>query len=285
MYKSLFINTIRIFTAAIATLVSTSCERDSVIDVEQGVVTPVMTAYFYEDSSVVVNAYSSVSFYSSTNYQALTNAIITIDKNNKFTQMVAADSGAISMTFNGLRVNTGDTITVNVSCDEGNLSATTVMLPAVDFTVTNTLNDSIVDCVVRIMDSNIATDYFQLKLFADDELVDCYYYDDIFESVFATSEQLLGLFTDNDFNSRVRYVRFAFNLKDALRADGTNATLRLRLYHHTYDYYQYLSSIQGAFASTVLPVLGQTNCYTNVTGGYGIVSGLSFSEKILEIEN
>ena len=65
MHNILSMNIIRILFAVVALIVSTACERDSVIDVGQEKTTPIMTAYFYRDSSLLVNVYSSVSFYSS----------------------------------------------------------------------------------------------------------------------------------------------------------------------------------------------------------------------------
>ncbi|MBP5418676.1 MAG: DUF4249 family protein [Bacteroidales bacterium] len=275
-------NIIRILFAVVALIVSTACERDSVIDVGQEKTTPIMTAYFYRDSSLLVNVYSSVSFYSSAYYQPLTDAYISIIRNGIYEQKVAVDSGAMSVTFDNISVKADDSIRVEVTSVEGQMSASTQVLQPVNFTVTASLRDSIVDCNASVVDGNVATDYFQFQVFADDSLVDCYYYDDIFEATFATSDQLLGLFTDSDFNGRLRYVRFAFNINDTKRSDGKNATIRVRLYHHTYDYYQYLSSIQGAFVNTVLPILGQSYCYTNVNGGYGIVSGMSYTEQEID---
>ena len=277
MRNELIINIIMTVMMAASSLGIVSCESDSNISINERDALPVMTAFIYPDSAITVNAYSCVSFFSANDFSPLSEAEVTLSINgNVYTQHV--DSGQISVRFDDASATIGDSIFVRVVSDKGTLEAHTQMIEPKPFDLTYQLTDSLVECSVRIDDTADVSDYYQFMVFADDELVDCYYYDEIFENAISKTDNQSGYFADGDNDGRMIRVNFAFD-----RRLPQSARVRVRLYHHTYEYYQYITGIQTVLNDIVLPVFTRSNLYSNVAGGLGIVSAMSFVEQEVEV--
>lgn len=294
MRRSLFILLLAIMAVA--------CETDSdiVLSYRQRCV---LTAFVYPDSDVVVNLYGSVSYSDTAKFSVVDDASVSLFVNDTVEYAGHISGGRTSVRFVGARVRPGDKVDVVAVTPSDRLEAHSEMLypVSIDFASADVSSqaDSVLNLSVVMLDPAETADYYQivcyrrlLSLDGSERMsrLKCTFNDYLFYvggPAMSNSEVLSneGVFTDMLLNGRRRTLKFEASLADVY-ADADEASrifVDIYLYRHTVDYYDYLRTSLVAQSYVLLPVFGLSSVFSNVDGGVGIVSCMSFSKSSVEI--
>lgn len=296
-------------TIYILTLIALiSCETEAVIDLNSHSQI-VVTSFIYKDSTVTVKAYGTVSYTDTTKYSSLNGVYVTMTVNppsdgiSKYVK-----EGEIATSIDGMNIEYGDSIEIDIydKINDKHASGYTKMLKPVeikDISVTEFVRnstDSIMGITITMRDPKETRDYYQIVARAKEELstgetritpLECDYSDYLFyiaNSTLTTTIQSssAGLFNDEMINGKQRNITFNImkaDISKVMREKDSRKTIEVLLYHHTYDYYNYIHTARLAQSYLILPVFGITSIHSNIENGVGIVTGMSFDKKDIEI--
>lgn len=278
----------------------TSCETLSDIELNDGNDNYVLTAFLYPDSNAIVNVYGSVAYGENKQYSYVTSASISLIQNEASVFESKLQDCQTKVEFPLVKWSVGDHIKINAIVEGQTIRAETDILPVVYIDTVKLEQESDTRdrvCLnVTMTDNAQTTDYYQLAVrrkITDSNgkvtysLVDCEYLNYLFyidnSDLSITS---IGLFNDADFNGQQTILRLAFSRRKIMAdiIDGSEVTIEVLLYHHTYDYYYYAKSVQSANNYMILPVFVTPSVYSNVDGALGIVSGMVFDKKEINIK-
>lgn len=294
-----------LLTASLLALAQ-SCETDATgLMPDSGSKVAVMTCLAEAGRDITVHLTASVPYSDTAIYSTVGEADITLSLNGNVRHSLHMDAGRTSVTFTALRTKAGDELKVESYMPQMNarLSGSTRMMTpaAIESVDTLTLRDGATLRITTFLtDDNATTDYYQLEVrsrayrggTAKDSVLECEYLSGAFSDAggaFGTHSLLIGLFDDT------RLIRLANGkspltlttawdgLTAALRGATDSATVAVRLYRHTEDYYTFLQTAAQAQQYVFLPVFSAGRVFSNVSGGYGIVSGMAYDEVEMRI--
>lgn len=282
------------------------CETDATeLMPDSGSRVAVMTCLAETGREITVHLTASVPYSDTAVYSTVGAADVTLAVNGNIRQSLHLDEGQTSVTFTALAVKAGDELTVEANAPQLNakLSGHTRMESptAIEGMDTLTLRDGTTLRITTFLtDDKATTDYYQIEVrsrayrggAAKDSVLKCDYLSSAFTDAggaFGTQSSLIGLFEDT------RLIRLANGrspmtlttawdgLTAALRGTPDSATVAVRLYHHTEDYYTFLQTAAQAQRYVFLPVFSTGRVFSNVSGGYGIVSGMAYDEVEMRV--
>ncbi len=279
-----------------------ACEEDMFnIDFATSEATPIMTSLISAGEPVSVWVYNSVLYADTAKWRPISESCIVNLKvdDAEYTQVIAPSD---SCTTFGVPTEAGDKIEISVSITEKTLSAQTQILEPVKIQAIDTLTIGATKMfTLHMTDTDTATNYYQIEVFKRywtagahiDKKITCDYTHYIFKlipSLWTRSTQSNGLF--QDIESTEKYRKYSINfqtnisqLNDSVsQAEIDSTTVAIRLWHHTSDYFHYLSAISAQSGYAFLPTVSTVESTSNVVGdGYGMVSGLSYDEMELTL--
>lgn len=286
-----------------------SCETDSDIELSNHSQT-VLTAFIYKDSLVMVHAYATTSYTDTTSYKPLDDVDVTMYINPPGEGLYRnINNGNISTLMDNNLLEYSDSIEIEVydkEHDRTTVGRTRLIAPVKISKLSHTMQirnetDTIISFTMTIKDPWNTTDYYQVVVRAKEETNDgsiiitplpCDYSDYIFyiaNSTLSTALQSssVGLFNDEPFNGKTRNISFSIMEKDVFNSKknkDSKMSVEVLLYHHTYDYYNYLHTALLAQNYLILPVFGLTSIHSNIVNGVGIVTGMTFDRQEIEIK-
>lgn len=285
------------------------CEKEIHIEVPVQEGRVILYSFLYPDSAVSFHLSESVSITSPDLYAYIENARIGLKVND----LVQLDQAFPSNTVNGkwdpVGCNYGDSVFVEVSIPGKPLVRASTMIPekvviaALD-TVTevrrpgNGEEKSFLRFALQFNDDGLKTSFYQVVVVRES-----WDYDGVRriktlellqeDPVFVFHEQggglsswfdFRGLFSDVLINGQDYTVTFLTEKKGYLRTfDEQRVRLTVYLYHHTYDYFEYLKTTIWAKGTDNFPVFDPVRIHSNVDQGLGLVSGMSFDQVQYEI--
>lgn len=290
-------------------IIFVSCESTIDIYVDDG--NPVVSMYMfaYSDSAIDIQLSKSVNIFSKKSYETVDDATITISVNNVDSRTFDFPSDTNWVRIDKLQLQNNDSVSVVATLNDGtSLSAKTQILRPTIINSLDTITTTIVSngnfinvlaCGLSFTDALNVNDYYQIvverKAFnSQDKLISTriidFNKDDV---VFGLAGQKFvgsqfvdfeGAFDDLLFDGHKYFLNFSINTDDLKRAENESfINIDVRLYHHTYDYYNYFCSQKISEYSSLSQIIGASNVYTNVSGGVGVVSGMSFDSVVLNV--
>ncbi len=287
----------------------TSCEKDIEIELNTQPDRLVLYSFMYPDSALNIHFSKSQSILSVPNYKQIENGRFRLSINglNQGTYIFPSDT--IWSNWKEFVFRAGDTISIEAFERDGDTVKVETFLPNI-IPITNTDTSSIFANIsdgvkeqylkARITFSDPADEanYYQLFLVREGwgQLAgDPYYTREVIEykkedPVFLQKDQggsllqgldFQGLFSDQLING-YSYTITANIPADYLYFDyyENKIKISLYLYHHTEDYYSYFrtkiisAGYDGFYEG--LPIFDPVRIHNNVSGGLGLVSGMSF---------
>lgn len=294
-----------LLTASLMALAQ-GCETDATgLMPDSGSRVAVMTCLAETGRDITVHLTASVPYSDTAVYSTVGEADVTLSVNGNIRRSLHMDAGQTSVTFTAPTVKAGDELKVEANMPQMNakLSGSTRMMAptAIESVDTLTLRDgATLRMTTFLTDDNATADYYQLEVrsrayrggVAKDSVLECEYLSGAFSDAggaFGTRSLLIGLFDDT------RLIRLANGespmtlttawdgLTAALRGATDSATVAVRLYRHTEDYYTFLQTAAQTQQYVFLPVFSAGRVFSNVSGGYGIVSGMAYDEVEMRI--
>ncbi len=291
--------TLTLATVAALVLIQ-GCETDAVgIDVISGQTADVLTCVFEPDEDIAVHVTRSVPYTSSSMFASVEEANVTLSIAGGASISQRIDSSRTITTFAAQHLMAGDSVTISAYItDNGNeLKGTTTVMPRVEIENIDTLstaNDIIF--TLAMTDDPSTSDIYQVEAHrldflngavAADSVMQCTYISSAFSDLLSSSNgsQPFGLFTDERLTTNrlgQNELRFSVTkqvlIRPALAGEADSSLVAIRLYHHSEEYYNFLSSSNMMQSYILLPVFGTSATPTNVEGGYGIVACLVYDE-------
>lgn len=278
------------YFAYILLLLIHACETPSDIKIEDFDNEKVLTSFIYPDSDIIVNIYNSIAYTDTIFYTNIGNSTIELSINDSITHTKTISSNDNYVSFGKMDFSDYDKIKISVLTNQNDyLEASTTILPRPEILSIDTLHTNIKGNRVLISltfkDNKSSHDYYQIVARKRDILPNgqniiskykCNYVDNIFnaDNTNISNSNSIGLFTDNKTDS-IYTVKFYIYDIEPIKNHDTYADILL--YRHTNDYYYYAKSVNSIKSDVVLPVFVVPTIYSNVTGGYGIVSAMSYS--------
>ena len=284
-----------------------ACESDVEINVKEGRSVTNMYAFIYPDSAVDVQLSKSVNIFSPVTFDYVKNAIILLTVNSEQSQKVLMPNDtnyvrlpAPSLTY-GDRIRLVATVNNADSVVAETFVPTFVPISGIDTTTVMIRQDGkiseLLSFALSFADDRSTDDYYQVvverqvldenRKVLTSEKVDFNKDDNVFnvagQSIIGSQlVDLEGVFDDMLFNGHNYNVNFSMGREVVLPAVGEQGVrLRIRLYHHTYDYYNYFCILKVYDYSDFFQAIGQASLYSNVTNGVGLISGMSFDEYFI----
>ena len=285
------------------------CEKEIHINVplKEGKVT--LYSFLYPDSSVCVHLSESVSITSTDPYAYVNDAQLSMHVNGNLALTQDYPDNSIVGCWQQIPINYNDTIEFAVTVQgKDTIRAQTivpsrVLIEAMD-TVTeirrsgNEVENSFLRFSISFKDDGSRADYYQLVVIREGVSFDGTLKKNTLnllleDPVFLFQEEtggvsnwfdFNGLFSDLLINGQDYEVSFLANKSDYIKASGEQKVrLFVYLYHHTYDYFEYLKSTIMVNGTDDFPLFEPVTIHSNITHGVGLVSGMSFDKRLIEI--
>lgn len=287
--------------AVMAALMGCESEVDMQITPVDSVV---MSSFFSVDSSLIVSVYGCTPYTDTVGVSVIENATVTVSVNGHHVRSRGLQDGATKVDMGRIDATAGDEVEVQVEAGEAHLSATTHVLQPVEIiqldTATTKGYEPQLRCRLSFDDPAASNDYYQIEvkrhmLAADGsqhvKRLPCNYNDYLFlltASAPLGGTDLLqrGLFDDAIINGKSYTIGFSIEWQEirADVADDSQVWIEILFYHHTADYYKYQTTAAVANDFLLLPLFGQENVYSNVSGGYGIFTSMTAAVDTLKIQ-
>ena len=280
------------------------CEKEIHIEVPVQEGRVVVYSFLYPDSAVSFHLSESVSITSPDLYAYVENARVGLKVNGSVQLDQAFPFNTVNGKWDPVVCNYGDSLIVEVSIPGKPLVLARTMIPkkvaiaALD-TVTevrrpgNGEENAYLRFALQFKEDGLRSDFYQVVVVRES-----WDYDGVKriktlellqeDPVFVFHEQggglsswfdFRGLFSDVLINGQDYTVTFLTQKKDYLMAfDEQRVRLTVYLYHHTYDYFEYLKTTIWAKGADNFPVFDPVRIHSNVDQGLGLVSGMSFDQ-------
>lgn len=273
----------------VLTVLVLSCETASDIRLRKGATSSVMTSFVYPDSVVTVNVYGTVSVLDTTRVSDLGNGEVRLNVQGESATRYVVD-GSHSAKFGYPDVKEGDTVSILAMFGDTEMSAKTYIPTRPEITMIDTMYNTTMDRMyffIEMSDAPTTPDYYQLILTRKyinekghqvKEAIECNYYDYLFyQATIGLTQTFIGLFADETINGQQYTLKLSIPVADIWKdvPEENDVAIDIALYHHTEDYYLYARSVASVESYLLLPVFMSSNVYSNVDGGFGIVSGMS----------
>jgi hypothetical protein len=278
-----------------------ACEKEVHLNISEAKEEVVVYSFIFPDSIFRMHLSESVIITSSSNYKQIKGASIQIRKNGMEVLNSFFPDDTVMEDWPGLVFDYGDTVDVAVAVPhKDTVSSRTVIPKIVPFMVADTVTE------IRKLGENSFQPYFKVHIrFDDSRSVDDYYQlvvarhsltkggkhrvksvtilkeDPVF--LFMESGGLSnwfdfkGLFSDVLINGQSYTLNFAFDKEEfRLADDEQSGQLVVYLYHHTYDYYEYLRTNVISKGIDLFPSFEPVKIHSNVNRGVGLFSGMAF---------
>ncbi len=298
-----------------AVILLMSCEKDIDLDINDQTDKLVMYAFIYQDSALDLSISKSQSILAVENYALVDKGRFELQINDQAQGKYILPSDTIWSSWSEFSFEEKDQIKIKAFELEGDTVESTTFIPhripivqldtnTVVKNVTDVGNVDMLRSVIKFQEPVNEVNYYQLHIVREGwgKIGEKDYYtrkvidfeDD--DDVFTHGEQsgsllpgidFQGLFTDELINGKLYELEvniprdnllFAFEKEDKIK-------ITYYLYHHTYDYYSYLRSIilAGGYEGFYrrLPIFEPVKIHSNVEGGLGLVSGMSFDSDSL----
>lgn len=284
------------------------CEKEIHIEVPDKEGKVVVYAFIYPDSAIRLHLSESVSITSPDLYSYVESARIGLKVNGQLMLDQAFPANTVNGEWDSVDYNYGDSVVVEVAIAGKELVRSRTKVPekvaiaALD-TVTevrstgNGVEKAFLRFALRFKDDGLRTNYYQVAVVRD-----AWDYDGVRHTttlellqedpVFIFHEEaggisswfdFRGLFSDVLINGQDYTVSFLAEKSDYLMAyDEQRVRLTVYLYHHTYDYFEYLKTTIWAKGADNFPVFDPVRIHSNVDRGIGLVSGMSFDQMQYE---
>lgn len=287
--------------AGLISLTSCEMEEDS-ISLPESAMAGVLKCVIDMDGDVTVYATGSVSYADTSLYSTLgeTRVKMTINGVSSTERTLPAGETAVSMGH--FNLTAGDEVTIETESPETGIAMSGTarvmsMVPIEDVKIKMDETDNTVNISLRMTDDTSTDDYYQIEVHrmsysggvGTDTVMDCSYVSAAFSSYTSYgSSRRTGLFSDERLNtgqdgSAISNTLILNVTWDDLTRPVTSGVadsmdIGVRLYHHSEDYFNFLSTTNIASSFILLPVFGTTSISSNVSGGYGIVASLAYDE-------
>lgn len=291
--------------SAVTTMaVLTSCEMDvDDINLPEGSLAGALKCVIGTDGDVTVYVTGSVSYADTALYSTLGETVVRMAVNGLGRIEHTMPAGYIAVDMGCVELAAGDEVTISTESPSTGIamSGTARVMSTVsieDLKIKMDETDNTVHVSLRMTDDTSTDDYYQIEVhrtsFANgvgtDTIMDCTYLSQAFSSYssYGTARSI-GLFTDERLNTAQDGSAISNTLALSVPWDdltrpitqgvADSMEIGVRLYHHSEDYYNFLSTVNIASSYILLPVFGTTSVTSNVTGGYGIVACLAYDER------
>ena len=291
-------------SAVAAMTVLTSCEMDmDDISLPEGSLAGALKCVIDTDGAVTVYVTGSVSYADSALYSTLGETAVRMMVNGLGRAERTMPAGEIAVDMGCVKLAAGDEVTIDTESPSTGIAMsgtarvmTTVPIEEMKIRMDET--DNTVHFSLRMTDDTSTDDFYQVEVhrtsFAEgvgtDTIMDCSYLSQAFSSYssYGTARSI-GLFTDERLNTAQDGTAISNTLvlsvpwddltRPITQGAADSMEIGVRLYHHSEDYYNFLSTANIASSYILLPVFGTTSISSNVTGGYGIVACLAYDER------
>jgi len=289
-----------------------SCEKVVDIDLEEGGGKVVMYAFIQPDSALVLSVSESVSILESKNYDLIQDAYIQVYRNGQYVTGMPFPNDTIWMTNQSVAFSVGDSVSLKVVKGGAEVGFAETFIPQyVPIIKIDTVRQVKIDenGVFRVLmsfglsftEASPLGDYYQLRLHAetttqtasgDSSFVtqivfpktDKVFYDEQQGTSSIGSIDFDGLFSDAKINNQTYKLQFSLPLSYFdIGEDVVHHAIRVQLFHITPDYYSYLRSRLIADSYAGIPIFDPVKIPSNVSGGFGLVSGLAVDEELVVI--
>lgn len=285
-------------------VVLTACETQSGIEIDGGGSSYILSSFIYPDSDVVVHLYKSVPYNDTVRMSYITeNQTIKISVNKSKTYERVLNGGESSVSFGRIELSPYDNIEISTQTpDNEQIKAETSILPPPRIDQVDTLMQSrrsrtkTLQLKITFSDGADPNGYYQIVVKRRDVLPDgqniisevsCNYADAVFNSdktnLWGASS--IGLFSGKTFDKPIRIFVYGNNVFSP-RSEGCEAYLDVYLFSHTYNYYLFAKAINNSTNNEMsIPNFVAPAIQSNVDGGYGIVSGMSYSRYSMPLDD
>jgi hypothetical protein len=289
-----------------------SCEKVVDIDLKEGGGKVVMYAFIQPDSALQLCVSKSVSILESKNYDLIQDAYIQVYRNGQYLTGLSFPDDTIWMTTSNISFSVGDSVSLKVVQSGEEVGFAKTFIPQyVPITKIDTLRQVKVDenGVFRVLMSFGVSftepvaqgDYYQLRLLAETTVrkangdsssvtqivfpkTDKVFYDEQQGTSSIGNIDFDGLFNDTKINGQAYKLQFSLPLSYFdVGSDVVHHAIRVQLFHITSDYYSYLRSRLIADSYAGIPIFDPVKIPSNVSGGFGLVSGLAIDEELIGI--
>lgn len=253
------------FTLLLVTLLTSSCDQEITVDLPAFESELVVESYLEPDLPYIVSVTESVSYFSPIGIPVVTDAIVTIAYQDRIDTLAFIDS--LNFYINTTqRVQFDEVNPYHLRVEDQNgrvVEATTQFLPppTID-TITYSFNDSLQASVVLFFEDGSADANWYKVLFTDANDFDPTFTWEFPDETFASQRTLSG-------------VGFQYDVGD---------TVLVRLHNISEDYYVFLEALNDATNAVDNPIARPSRLNTNIVGGQGIFTALSYEEKLIVIE-
>ncbi len=282
----------------------TSCEMDvDDISLPESAMAGVLKCVIGPDGDAVAYVTGSVSYADTALYSTLGETEIRMMVNGKSRTSRTLAAGEISAYLGHVDLVDGDMVTIEAESPQTGIamSGTAQLMttvPIEDLKIRMDETDNTVNISLRMTDDATTDDYYQIEVHrtsysggvATDTIMDCTYLSQAFSSYssYGTARSI-GLFSDERLSTTLNGSTVSNTLALSVTWDDLTRPITqgaadsmevgVRLYHHSEDYFNFLSTANIASSYILLPVFGTTSVSCNVTGGYGIVACLAYDER------
>lgn len=289
-----------------------SCEKVVDIDLEEGGGKVVMYAFIQPDSALKLCLSKSVSILESSNYDLIQDAYVQVYQNGQYVTGLSFPDDTIWMTTPNVSFSIGDSVSLKVVQGGQEVGYAKTFIPQlVPITKIDTVRQVKIDenGVFRVLMSfgvNFTEapglgDYYQLRLIAESTIqtangdsssvtqivfpkTDKVFYDEQQGTSSIGNIDFDGLFNDSKINNQTYKLQFSLPLSYFdVGSDVIHHAIHVQLFHITADYYSYLRSRLIADSYAGIPIFDPVKIPSNVSGGFGLVSGLTVNEQLVVI--
>ncbi len=285
----------------ILSLISVACESDFDLDLntQQSLI---MTSFIERGSAIDVAVYGSISYTDSTLSTSAGEVSVELSMNGKHVNTKHLGASRNAVTFDAPELDYLDTICISATTSTQSIEASTVLLRPVAILDVDTVRSRISGTetytfTLRFHDPQATKDYYQLLIrrrdvdengdTQRDTTISCDYTDYVFvdaaQDLIGNVLTSSGMFDDELIAGKTYTLTFTIAASEFAVTEGLRPVADIYFYHHTYDYYTYLHSVASTNYTQISSVFGLVEAHTNVVGGYGIVSAMSYDLKSLRI--
>ena len=282
-------------------IVATACEKTLDYQITSQEPNVVMYAFPMPDSTLNIHASLSTDILSSDNYMDIEGMQYVISENDA---VKVSDTYPYNKKWHSISLiqgSAGQKISITYNLQDGSTATGETIIPnAVEISNIDTISteytsqegeeEEMLRCTLEINDPATQKNYYQIRVdhvgtdssgSIYQETIDYIKEDKGFlirddESVLLTEVDFQGTFTDYLFDGDTYSIKLLIpNQYLAGSTDTTTNRLDIYLFSLTPEYYKYIRSLIEEEAFRDYPIFEPINIYSNITGGVGVVAGLS----------
>lgn len=289
------------------------CEKEVDIHLTGSGGKPVVYSFIQPDSSFRISLSQSVDVLNAANAAPLRNAYVQILKNNIIYRTLSFNSNAMWNQYNDVTFSAGDSVKINILDDQTEIASCLTYIPKlISIIDTDTIKEfrtgedgfiaEHINLKVRFTDPLDTADYYQIMIIENtlksltdkDTLIidtltipktDLFVFNNSMGISNLGNIDFQGLFTDKNIDGTTHRLQMSFPATTFRKAaDDKSKTYEIRLYHLSEDYYNYFRAQIISTSFEGLPIFEPVKFPSNVTNGYGLVTGLTLSKVTLEVK-